>query len=109
MYKTIDDVDAVLKAGAGKKILILKHSATCPFSARGKREVDNFLAEKGSVEAYLVVVQQQRSVSKELAGRLGVKHESPQVLLIKDGKAEKVWNHRDIRKELIEEEAASAE
>ena len=97
----------MLKAGAGKKILILKHSATCPFSARGKRELEKLLAENGAVEAYLVVVQQQRAISNQLAERLGVKHETPQVLLIKDGKAEKVWNRRDIRKELIEEAAAA--
>ena len=106
MYKTIDDVDAVLKASHGKPILILKHSTICPISARGKREIENFLAENGSVEAYLVVVQQQRSVSKELAGKLGVKHESPQVLLVKDGKAERVWNHRSIKQKGIEKAVA---
>ncbi len=57
MYKRIDDADTVLKASAGKQILILKHSATCPISARGKRELDRSLAENGSVEACLVVVQ----------------------------------------------------
>lgn len=102
MYKRTDDMDAVLKASTGKQILVLKHSAICPISAGGKREVDRFLAENGSVEAYLVVVQQQRSVSRELAEKLGVKHETPQVLLIKDGKAEKVWNHWSIRKKEME-------
>ena len=101
MYKTIDDVDAVLKASAGKQILVLKHSTACPLSARGKREVDNFLAENPTVEAYLVVVQDQRGVSSELAEKLGVRHETPQVLLIKDGRAVQVWSHRSIRKEEI--------
>jgi len=101
MYKTIDNVDAVLKASTGKQILILKHSATCPISARGKRQVDRFLAGDGEIEAYLVVVQEQSVVSSELAGKLGVKHETPQVLLIKDGRAEQVWNHWSIRKKEI--------
>ena len=102
MYKKTDDVDAILKASAGKQILILKHSAVCPISAGGKREVDRFLDENRGVEAYLVVVQEQRSVSKELAETLGVEHETPQLLLIKDGKAEKVWNHWSIKKKEIE-------
>ena len=101
MYKTIDDVDAVLKASEGKQILILKHSASCPISARGKREVDRFIEENNGVEAYLVVVQPQQPVSNELAEKLGVKHETPQVLLVKDGKAVKVWNHWSIRKKEI--------
>jgi len=101
MYKTIDDVDAVLKASEGKKILIIKHSTACPISARGKREVDDFLAENGTVEAYLVVVQQQRGVSSELAEKLGVRHETPQVLLVKDGRTQQVWSHRSISKKEI--------
>jgi len=106
MYKRIDDVDAVLKARTGKQILILKHSEICPISAGGKREVDRFLAENRGVEAYLVVVQEQRSVSKKLARKLGVKHETPQLLLVKDGKAERVWNHWEIQQKEIEKAVA---
>jgi len=36
-------------------------------------------------------------VSTAIAQRLGVKHESPQAIFLKDGKVTAVLNHRSIR------------
>jgi bacillithiol system protein YtxJ len=41
-------------------------------------------------EVNLVEVQSARSVSKEIATRVGIAHESPQVIVLRRGKA--VWN-----------------
>ena len=44
----------------------------------------------------IVEVQSARDVSRELASRTGVRHETPQVIILRDGKA--VWNasHFDV-------------
>ena len=104
MYKRIENVDEVLKASHDKQILILKHSTACPISRKAKSEVDRFLEQNKDMEAYLVVVQQQRPVSNELARKLGVVHESPQLLFIRDGAARKVLTHSEIRHRAIEQE-----
>ncbi|MCM3356655.1 MAG: bacillithiol system redox-active protein YtxJ [Psychrobacillus sp.] len=89
-YKEITSVDEwkeVLKLSDAQKILVLKHSTTCPISARAFREFESF---DTPLEKYLVKVRESRSVSNEMESDLGVKHESPQVFLVGDGKA--VWN-----------------
>jgi len=63
-----------------------------------------FLESRGdNPEAYLVVLQNQRPISNELARALGVRHESPQVLVVRDGKAQKVLNHFQITAERLAE------
>ncbi|MBN2289669.1 MAG: bacillithiol system redox-active protein YtxJ [Candidatus Glassbacteria bacterium] len=101
MYKTIEELAGVLQASRDKPILILKHSRTCPISARAKARVDAFLGRRSDLEAYLVVVQDQRKVSDELAQALGVGHQSPQVLAVRQGKAEKALSHYQITEESL--------
>jgi bacillithiol system protein YtxJ len=87
-----------------KPVLIFKHSTTCPISGRAAQRVNTWLheAEEEVPAIYMVKVIESRPVSNAIADRYEVKHESPQVLLIKDGKA--VWNtsHDEITAEAIE-------
>ena len=97
-YKEITSVDEwkdVLKLSDAQKILVLKHSTTCPISARAFREFESF---DTPLEKYLVKVRESRPVSNEMESDLGVKHESPQVFLVGDGKA--VWSasHQQINR-----------
>jgi len=59
-------------------------------------EVEAFLAEHPAVQAYLVDVRAQRSLSQQIAARTGVQHESPQVIIVRRGAC--IWNasHHDI-------------
>jgi len=68
-----------------RPVVVFKHSTACPISAAAYREMEKY---EGDVS--LVVVQTAREVSKELASLTGIRHESPQVIVLKDGKA--VWN-----------------
>jgi bacillithiol system protein YtxJ len=101
MYKTIGDVEQVIKESEGKRVLVFKHSSTCPISASAKRQVDSFLKKNHGISAYLLVVQKERPISNELEKRLEVVHESPQLLILKDGRAEVVLNHYQISQETI--------
>lgn len=75
-----------------KPVIVFKHSNACSISARAYREM-----EKVEVPVNLLVVQSAREVSRELANLTGVRHETPQVILLRDGKA--VWNasHFDVQ------------
>lgn len=48
-------------------------------------------------EVVLVVVQEQRDVSNEIASITSIKHESPQVIIVKDGLAVVNWSHQNIK------------
>lgn len=74
-----------------RPVIIFKHSNTCSISSAAYREM-----EKLGSQVNLLVVQSAREISRELANLTGVRHESPQVIILRDGKA--VWNasHFDV-------------
>ncbi len=68
-------------------LFVFKHSTRCPVSSRAEEQVDAFVAENPDVPVHRVLVVEQRPVSLSIAERLGVAHASPQVSLVRDGKA----------------------
>ncbi len=79
---------------------VFKHSTTCPVSARAATEVKEM---RTGIPVYLIKVREQRELSNWVAETFGVTHESPQLILIREGKMEEVWNHGEIRREDIKE------
>ena len=75
-----------------KPVIVFKHSNACSISARAYREM-----EKLEGQVNILEVQSARDVSSELANRTGIRHETPQVIVLRDGKA--VWNasHFDVK------------
>ncbi|AMA73833.1 MULTISPECIES: bacillithiol system redox-active protein YtxJ [Aneurinibacillus] len=83
--------------------ILLKHSTTCPISSQA---YDEFMKYVKSVETKpwaLIIVQTARPVSNEIADRFGVKHESPQVLYIKDGSVAWHTSHWNITEKNLRE------
>jgi bacillithiol system protein YtxJ len=75
---------------------LFKHSTSCPVSARAADEVR---AMRTDTPIYWVNVREQRELSNWVAAQYGVTHESPQLILLKDGKVEAVWSHYAISRE----------
>jgi bacillithiol system protein YtxJ len=98
-----DDLDTLLDDSKLRPVVVFKHSTACPISAAAYREMEKF---EGDVS--LVVVQTARDVSRELASITGIRHESPQVLVLRDGKA--VWNasHFQIKADTVARAIESA-
>jgi bacillithiol system protein YtxJ len=78
---------------------IYKHSTTCPISAHAGGEVR---AMTTVLPIYWVNVREQRELSNWIAQEYGVAHESPQLILIGGGKAVKVWNHYEVKRDAAE-------
>jgi len=78
---SIDDFQTALQRAQDQPIVLYKHSAICPISARMQKEVAT-LTEPGDPPLYRVVVQDARDVSDAIEEQLGVRHESPQALLV---------------------------
>ena len=79
-------------------VLLFKHSNACPISARAYSQMT---AVKTPVS--IVVVQKSRDVSREVETRTGVRHETPQALVLRNG--EVVWNasHFSITADAVEQ------
>jgi bacillithiol system protein YtxJ len=90
----IDDratLENLLTDSSRKPVIVFKHSNACSISARAYREMEKL------DEVNILEVQTAREISRELANLTGVRHETPQVIILRDGKA--VWNasHFDVK------------
>lgn len=86
----------------GDVFFIFKHSEICPISVAADNVVRKAESEI-KVPIYKLIVQNARDLSNKIAEKYEIKHESPQMILIKDGKA--IWNqsHYNINEENIKE------
>ena len=80
--------------------LLFKHSLLCPVSATAFREYMHLLAST-EVPTGWVSVTDERPLSNAITDRTGVKHESPQAFVLRDG--EVVWHasHGAITREAL--------
>lgn len=94
---SLDQWQSLLEESEKQSITVLKHSNSCPISAAAYDEIAGGL-EQGvlSEPLYLVIVQDHREVSNQIAEDLEVRHESPQILVIKNKAAVYHASHRNI-------------
>lgn len=94
--QTTADLETAVQASAVQPIVIFKHSLTCGTSAMAAEEVDDLVAAAGTaLPVYLLTIQRARDLSWEVERRFGVRHESPQVLILHDGRV--VWHASHFR------------
>ncbi len=99
LLSEITDLENIIEASS-KDVLIFKHSFRCSISSAVKKRLETSdLTNK--FEVYLLDVVESRATSLWLAERVNITHESPQVLLIKQGKCFFHAAHFDITKEAI--------
>ena len=77
----VERLDELLSHSAEEPVILFKHSATCGISARAHREMT-----KVEKPIAVVTVQKARALSNEIENRFGLPHETPQVLIVSDGK-----------------------
>ena len=100
-FITVSDTESLeelLQQSANGPVVIFKHSTTCPISGAAYEEMSAL-----NVPVNIVVVQDERDVSDEIEKRTAVEHHSPQVIVLRNGKA--VWNasHRKVKADAVEE------
>jgi bacillithiol system protein YtxJ len=84
--------------------LVFKHSTTCPVSAEAAREVRGLDA---GLPVYQVNVREQRDLSNWIAAAYGVAHQSPQLILVRGGKAVRSWSHGEVNRAAVAKELAA--
>ena len=92
----LDDLERELAASSERPLLLFKHSYSCGTSAEALDELVAHMDERPADASYaMVTVQTHRDVSNQVARRLGIRHETPQALLIVDGRV--VWSASHFR------------
>lgn len=90
--KDTADWEKALTQSATRPLFVFKHSTSCPISANALQEYQSYLDSDAAADADYTIVKviESREVSNQIADDLGVKHESPQAILVKDQK--QVWH-----------------
>jgi bacillithiol system protein YtxJ len=93
----IDELDQTISDSHERPVLLFKHSYTCGVSAEALDELLAHIDESRSadVQYAMVTVQTHRDVCNTITERLGVRHETPQAILVRDGCA--IWSASHFR------------
>jgi bacillithiol system protein YtxJ len=84
------DLDEILERSKTNPVLIFKHSTQCPISTHVYADFKGFAESSPDLLSVLVLVIENRRLSNAIAERLKVRHESPQAIVVKEGRA--VWH-----------------
>lgn len=97
-----DDLNKAIEKSSEKKVVLFKHSTRCFIS---KTVLKNFEKEVQSSEKdvayYFLDLIAYRSVSNKIADHFGITHQSPQMIVLENGKAVKDASHQSISVDLI--------
>lgn len=100
-----NQLETIIEQSKTVPVMIFKHSTRCSISSMAKYrlESDWEFSEEQIVPYYLDLIE-YRTLSAQVAEDFQVHHESPQVILIKDGECTYDASHLDITvNELAEE------
>lgn len=79
-------LDAAIAESRERPVLIFKHSRSCGVSCQAYDELHAHIGEAAVEASYnLITVQSHRGVSDETAARLGIRHETPQAIVLRNG------------------------
>lgn len=97
-----EDLKKAIEKSFDKKVAIFKHSTRCHISKtvlrNFEKEVEN--ANK-DVEYYFLDLLAHRDISNKIADDLNVEHQSPQLIVLENGKAVKDASHQAISLSLV--------
>lgn len=92
----LGQLDEIVAFSNEKPAVIFKHSTRCSVSRFALKQFENEFDLENQVDAYFLDLLEHRDISNEIASRFGVYHQSPQLLLIKEGKSVYDVSHSDI-------------
>lgn len=80
-------LEEIIKISLAKPVLIFKHSTSCGISRMALKTFEReFDLEEAEIELYFLDLLSYRTLSTAVSEKFGVAHQSPQVLVIKNGK-----------------------
>jgi len=82
----MDQLEAIDRRSFEKSQLVYKHSTSCGISSMVLNAFTRgFIYEEEKADMYFLDIHRSRPISNEIALRYGIRHESPQLLVIKNG------------------------
>lgn len=92
----LSQLNEMVNESTEKPVVVFKHSTRCSISRMALRQFEQEFDLEGKVVPYYLDLLEHRDISNEIATRFGVYHQSPQLIVIKDGKAVYDRSHESI-------------
>ncbi|HBU77501.1 MAG TPA: bacillithiol system redox-active protein YtxJ [Muricauda sp.] len=83
--ESVAQLEEIVKKSKNKSQVIYKHSSTCGISRMVLGMFTDSFDMETDVDLYFLTIQNHRDVSNTIADKFEVRHESPQLLVIKNG------------------------
>lgn len=100
--ENFEDLDKAILESNQRKVVIFKHSTRCFISKtvlrNFEKEVDDANLE---VSYYFLDLLQHRDISNKVASDFNIEHQSPQIIVLKDGNAINNASHQHINQTKI--------
>lgn len=98
LIKSEKDLENAIKESHYKRVAIFKHSTSCFISKTVLRNFEKEVAnaENQNLSFYFLDLLAFRPVSNKIAEDFGIRHESPQLIVIENGNAISNASHQDI-------------
>jgi bacillithiol system protein YtxJ len=104
LLNTEMDLDDLRLKSVSKPQIIFKHSTRCSISSMAKRRLERtWNIGEGQADIHYLDLIAYRSISNKIVDDFGVPHQSPQILIIKNGQSVFDTSHNDIDVETITE------
>lgn len=97
---TDEELTAAIQRSNEEPVVLFKHSATCPVSSGANQRLTK-MPEASNLPIYRLIVQESRALSNAIEAQFGVRHESPQVLVLVNGEVTFHASHSRITAERL--------
>lgn len=99
---SLNQIDKIIEDSNNKTIAIFKHSTRCGVSSHAMHKLeDSWQFDEKQLDFYYLDLLNYRNISNEIADRFSVIHQSPQLIIIKNGKAVYDISHQGVSNEVI--------
>lgn len=100
----LKQLDAIVQESNEIPVIIFKHSTRCSISRMALKQFEqDYGIHTERAKPYFLDLLEHRDISNEIANRFNVEHQSPQLILIKEGKAVYNTSHGDISAQEVKE------
>ncbi|MFC7357570.1 bacillithiol system redox-active protein YtxJ [Jejudonia soesokkakensis] len=97
---SMDQLDSIVEASNSIPIVIFKHSTRCGISRMVLRNFEStYDIDSSQIKLYYLDLLNYRNISDEVGYKFQVVHQSPQLIVIKNGVAVAHASHHSIRAE----------
>lgn len=98
---TLSQIDQLVEGSHKKPLLIFKHSTRCGISRNVLKQFETEYDLSDTVDAYYLDLLEYRPISSAIAEQFSVTHQSPQLILMKNGHVVHHASHSDIDAQLL--------